>query len=306
MSPWPDDELSEIAESDDLNVAAFREDGQTFDTPTSVWSVAVEGDLYVRTYEGQNSSWYRAAVRQNAGQIEAAGIMKEVSFESVESETLNDRIDEAYRAKYEGSRDLNTMISERARSATVRILPREIFDRLKAGESVPMDDPGYQKISEEVDRTLGLTRQLNTATDVDEIRHYVEKIIGEEVDESTTIFPPFHINVGKHTSLGRNVFINHACSFLDLGGITIEDEVLISSGVTITSEGHPVDVDRRKTLVPGEVVVERNAWIGAGATILPGVTIGENSVVAAGAVVTNDVPPNTVVAGVPADVVRKL
>ncbi|WP_430639527.1 DapH/DapD/GlmU-related protein [Haloferax volcanii] len=76
--------------------------------------------------------------------------------------------------------------------------------------------------------------------------------------------------------------------------------------VTITSEGHPVDVDRRKTLVPGEVVVERNAWIGAGATILPDVTIGENSVVAAGAVVTKDVPANTVVAGVPAEVVREL
>nr|WP_115891659.1 DUF2255 family protein [Haloferax sp. Atlit-48N]RDZ30363.1 DUF2255 domain-containing protein [Haloferax sp. Atlit-48N] len=306
MSSWPEDELTEIAESDDLHVAPFREDGETYGTPTRIWSVAVDGNLYVRAYNGQDSSWYQAAVRENAGLIEVAGMTKDVSFESVTDEALNDRIDEAYRAKYQGSQYLDSMISERARSSTIRVLPRDIFDRLKAGEPVPMDDPGYQKISEEVNRTIGLKRKLNTATDVDEIRHYVGEIIGEEVDESTTIFPPFHINVGKHTSVGRNVFINHACSFLDLGGITIEDEVMISSMVTITSEGHPVDVDRRKTLVPGEVVVERNAWIGAGATILPDVTIGENSVVAAGAVVTKDVPANTVVAGVPAEVVREL
>lgn len=306
MNQWPEDELTEIVESDDLHISPFREDGETYGTPTWIWSVAVEGDLYVRAYNGQDSSWYQAAVRENAGRIEAAGMTKEVSFESVEGEALKDRIDEAYRTKYEGSPYLDSMIGERARSATVRVLPRDIFDRLKAGEPVPMDDPGYQKISEEVDRTISLTRKLNTATDVDEIRHYLGKIIGEEVDESTTIFPPFHINVGKHTSLGRNVFINHACSFLDLGGITIEDEVLISANVSITSESHPVEPDRRKTLVPGEVVVKRNAWIGAGATILPDVTIGENSVVAAGAVVTKDVPANTVVAGVPAEVVRKL
>lgn len=306
MSQWPEDELTEIAESDDLHVAPFREDGETYGTPTRIWSVAVAGDLYVRAYSGQDSSWYQAAVRENAGRIEAAGMTKEVSFESVEGEALNDRIDDAYRAKYEGSQYLDSMISERARSATVRVRPRDFFDRLKAGEPVPLDDPGYQKVFEEVDRTIRLTRKLNAATDVDEIRHYVGEIIGEEVDKSTTIFPPFHINVGKHTSLGRNVFVNHACSFLDLGGITIEDEVMISSRVTITSEGHPVDVDRRKTMVPGEVVVERNAWVGAGATILPDVTIGENSVVAAGAVVTTDVPANTVVAGVPAEVVREL
>ena len=306
MNQWPEDELTEIVKSDDLHVAPFHEDGETYDTPARIWSVAVEGDLYIRAHEGQDSSWYQAAVRENAGLLEAAETTTEVSFEPVAGKALKDRVDEAYRAKYEDSPYLDAMISERARDATVRVHPRDIFDRLRAGEPVPLDDPEYLKIAEEVDRTMRLTRELNAATDVDEVRHYVEKIVGEEVDESTTIFPPFHINVGKHTSLGRNVFINHACSFLDLGGITIEDEVMISARVNITSEGHPVDVDRRKTLVPGEVVVERNAWIGASATILPDVTIGENSVVAAGAVVTNDVPANTVVAGVPAEVVRKL
>ncbi len=102
------------------------------------------------------------------------------------------------------------------------------------------------------------------------------------------------------------MFINHACSFLDLGGIIIEDEVMVGPRVNITSESHPVEVDDRKTLVPDAVVIKRNAWIGAAATIMPGVTIGENAVVAAGAVVTKDVPANTVVAGVPAKVVEEL
>ncbi|MCB0587396.1 MAG: sugar O-acetyltransferase, partial [Phaeodactylibacter sp.] len=117
---------------------------------------------------------------------------------------------------------------------------------------------------------------------------------------------PFHTNFGRHIFLGKNIFINHACSFLDLGCITIEDGVMIGPRVNITSENHPVEVAKRKTLVPGAVLIMQNAWIGAGATILPGVTIGENSVVAAGAVVSSDVPPNTVVGGVPAKVLKEL
>lgn len=182
----------------------------------------------------------------------------------------------------------------------------DIFDRLKAGEPIPMDDPEYPKIRETVNRTLRLTSKLNASTDLNEIREYLGKIIGEKVDESTTVFSPFYTNVGKHIYLGHNVFINHACSFLDLGGITIEDDVMISPRVNITSENHPVEPGKRKTLVPGAVVIKRNAWIGTGATILPGVTVGENSVVAAGAVVTKNVPENTVVAGTPAKVVKKL
>lgn len=183
---------------------------------------------------------------------------------------------------------------------------KNIFDRLKAGESIPMDDPEYPKIREQVNRTMGLSNKLNTANDVDEARSYLGEIIGEEVDESTTLFTPFHTNFGRHIRLGRNVFINHACSFLDLGGITIEDEVMVGPRVNITSENHPVKVADRKTMVPGAVVIKRNAWIGAAASIMPGVTIGENSVVAAGAVVTKDVPENTVVAGIPAKVVKEL
>jgi hypothetical protein len=124
MSAWSKDELRRIAEADDLHISPLREDGVTYGTPTWIWSVAVDGELYVRAYNGQNSSWYRAALRQKAGRITAAGIRKEVAFESVEGPD-NDRIDDAYRKKYKGSPYLAPMIGARARSATVKVMPPE-------------------------------------------------------------------------------------------------------------------------------------------------------------------------------------
>jgi hypothetical protein len=123
MTAWSKDELHQIAEADDLHVAPFREDGVTYGTPTWIWSVAVDDALYVRGYNGQNSRWYQAAVRQKAGQITAAGFTKEVAFEPVDG-AINDRINEAYRAKYQTSPYLKPMIDKRARAATVRIMPR--------------------------------------------------------------------------------------------------------------------------------------------------------------------------------------
>jgi hypothetical protein len=124
MATWPKGELRKIAERDDLHIAPLRDDGVTFGTPTWIWSVAVGGDLYVRAYNGKNSRWYQAAVRQKAGRITAAGMTKEVTFEPVDG-PINDRIDEAYRAKYRSSEYLGPMIGARARSATVKIMPRE-------------------------------------------------------------------------------------------------------------------------------------------------------------------------------------
>jgi len=124
MTTWPKDELRKIAEADDLHIAPFREDGMTYGTPTWIWSVAVADALYVRGYNGRNSRWYQAAVRQKAGRIIAAGMTKEVTFEPVEG-PINDQIDDAYRAKYHGSMYLNPMIGARARSATAKIMPRE-------------------------------------------------------------------------------------------------------------------------------------------------------------------------------------
>ena len=124
MSTWSKDELRRIAETDDLHVSPFREDGVTYGTPTWIWSVAVGDALYVRAYNGQNSSWYMAAVSQKAGRITSAGITREVTFEPVEG-PVNDRIDDAYRVKYHSSPYLAPMIGARARSATVKVMPRE-------------------------------------------------------------------------------------------------------------------------------------------------------------------------------------
>jgi hypothetical protein len=124
MTAWAQDELQKIAEADDLRIAPFRTDGTTYGTPTWIWSVAVDGNLYVRAYNGRSSRWHQAAMRQKAGRILAAGLTKEVAFEPVDPD-ISDRIDEAYRAKYRGSPYLNPMIEVRARAATVRIFPRD-------------------------------------------------------------------------------------------------------------------------------------------------------------------------------------
>ena len=121
---WSRDELRKIAETDDLHISPFREDGKTYGTPTWIWSVAVGNALYVRGYSGTESRWYQAALRQKAGRITAAGMTKEVAFEPV-SGSINDSIDDAYRAKYAGSPYLEPMISTRARAATVRVTPRD-------------------------------------------------------------------------------------------------------------------------------------------------------------------------------------
>lgn len=120
---WRKEDLRKIAETDDLHISPFREDGKTYGTPTWIWSVVLDDALYVRGYNGKKSSWYQAAVRQKGGRIRAAGMTKEVTFKPVEG-SINDRIDDAYSAKYRGSPYLEPMIAARARSATIKIIPR--------------------------------------------------------------------------------------------------------------------------------------------------------------------------------------
>ena len=181
-----------------------------------------------------------------------------------------------------------------------------IFDRLQTGETVPFTDPEYSKIFEVASHTLKLVAKLNASGDVDEVRQLLSEITRTQINDSTTVFAPFHTNVGIFIRMGKNIFVNHDCTFLDIGGITIEDDVMIGPKVSLITESHPINPAERKALMVKPVVIKRNAWIGAGAIIMPGVTVGENSVVAAGAVVSKDVPPNTVVAGVPAKVIKTL
>ena len=175
-----------------------------------------------------------------------------------------------------------------------------------AGGVIHPDDPQLPDMWEVVNRTLKLIPTLNSSTDIQQIRERLSAIICKPIDVSTTIFVPFHTNFGQHIQLGKNVFINHGCTFLDLGGIVIEDDVLIGPQVCVITENHPLNPTQRKSLDLKSVTIKRNAWIGANATILPGVTVGENSIVAAGAVVTKDVPPNTIVGGVPAKKLKNI
>ena len=183
-------------------------------------------------------------------------------------------------------------------------MSKNIFERLLAGGIIRTDEMG--EAWEVVFRAQRLSPTLNASTTVDEMRERLSEIIGSTIDKTTTVFVPFHTNFGKHIKIGKNVFINHACTFLDLGGITIEDDVQIGPKVNLITENHPVAPSQRKNLDLKSIVIKRNAWIGAGATILPGVTVGENSIVAAGAVVNKDVPPDTIVGGIPARIIRRI
>lgn len=183
---------------------------------------------------------------------------------------------------------------------------KDIFERMLAGGIIQNNDPQFYKITEGVLVTKKLSVKLNQSTDFDEIRQILGEILGKKVDETTTLFTPFHTNFGRFITIGKNVFINHGCSFLDLGGITIEDDVLIGPNVQLITENHPLKPSERKALNLKSILIKKNVWIGAGAIILPGVTVGENSVVAAGAVVAKDVPANVVVGGIPAKILKTL
>ncbi|MFT3678630.1 MAG: sugar O-acetyltransferase [Ferruginibacter sp.] len=183
---------------------------------------------------------------------------------------------------------------------------KDIFEQLREGKIIAPDNPEIHRLRSASFATKELVVQMNNSSNPAEIRSLLAQITGSEIDETVAVFTPFYINYGKHTKIGKNVFINFDCVFLDLGGITIEDNVLIAPKVSLLSEGHPISPNERHSLIPGCIHIRKNAWIGAGATILPGVTVGENAIVAAGAVVSKDVPADTIVAGIPAKVTKSI
>jgi acetyltransferase-like isoleucine patch superfamily enzyme len=174
---------------------------------------------------------------------------------------------------------------------------------------IPRSTPESAAMLANVKRAMAITANLNRLTfdDADEIRALFSDLIGKTVDGSFLLIPPFYTTGGVDISVGRNVFINQNCTFYDLGGLDISDDVMIGPNVSIITSGHPIEPSQRRACVTARpIVIERNVWIAAGATIIGGVTVGENSVVAAGSVVTKDVPPNTLVGGNPARVIRSI
>ena len=169
--------------------------------------------------------------------------------------------------------------------------------------------PESAAMTADVKRSMAITAAINRLTydDAAEVRALFSNLIGQTVDDSFFLIPPFYATGGRDTRVGRNVFVNQNCTFYDLGGLDIADDVMIGPNVSLITAGHPIEPSQRRNAVTETpIVIERNVWIAAGAIVVGGVTVGENSVVAAGAVVTKDVPPNTLVGGNPAKVIRSI
>ena len=182
-----------------------------------------------------------------------------------------------------------------------------IFERDLSGEAISLHDPEYYKIERIIDRAQKILAELNLAYHSrEEVQTLFSRLTGRQVDGSFELLPPFYTDFGRNIIVGREVFINQNCTFMDRGGITLEDKVLIAPRVNLITTNHVIAPEARRDVMSRPIRICGNAWIGAGATLAPGVTVGENAVVAAGAVVTGDVPANTMAAGVPARIIKKL
>ncbi|MFH6971244.1 sugar O-acetyltransferase [Flavobacterium petrolei] len=183
-----------------------------------------------------------------------------------------------------------------------------IFTRDKTGETIPLNDPEYPQLFKVIQKAMRTTAKLNNLVtdDMQEINAVFSELIGKKVDDTFFMIPPFYSDFGENIHIGKNVFVNHACTFMDRGGITVEDNVLIGPKANLITTNHPINPSERRATISQPIVIKKGAWIGVGATILPGVTIGENSIVAAGAVVSKDVPDNTIVGGIPAKFIKSI
>lgn len=184
----------------------------------------------------------------------------------------------------------------------------DILYRDRNGEIIRLDDPEYPKIWKIIQKAIRITSKLNNLVidDFAEVMKIFSELIGKPVDDTFFMIPPFYTDFGENISIGKNVFVNHACTFMDRGGITLEDNVLIGPKVNLITTGHPLNPAERMATISKGILIKKGAWIGAGATVLHGVTIGENSVVAAGAVVSKDVPDNVIVGGIPAKFIKSI
>ena len=184
---------------------------------------------------------------------------------------------------------------------------RRLLERIAAGERIALEDPEFETMDKYAREAQRITAEINTGYHgEEEIKSLMVRLIGKDIPGRFRLFPPIYSDFGKNISLGDNVFINSGCCFQDQGGVRIGNGCQIGHQVVFATIDHMLDPERRHDMEMSPIVVEDNVWIGSHATILKGVTIGRDSVVAAGAVVTKNVPPGTVVAGVPAKPVKKI
>lgn len=183
----------------------------------------------------------------------------------------------------------------------------EFLAWMNSGKRVVGGSEEHRYISQLAFEAMKITTVLNQGYhEPEEIRTLMEKLTGGPIDESFRMFPPFYTDCGKNIHIGKNVFINCGCHFQDQGGIYIGDGALIGSQVVLATINHGRKPEERTDNIPAPIYIGKRVWVGSHATILPGVSVGDGAIVAAGAVVTKDVPPNTVVGGVPAKAIRQV
>lgn len=184
---------------------------------------------------------------------------------------------------------------------------REYIEQMKARPYLEAGTEAHICMHGMADDARRITARINGEYHTaDELRKLFSELIGKEVDDAFGLFPPIYTDCGKNITVGKGVFINAGCCFQDQAGIVIGDGTLIGHQVVFATLNHDHRPSERANMIPAPITVGRNVWIGAHATILPGVCIGDNAVVAAGAVVTKDVPANVVAAGVPAKVIKEI
>lgn len=184
---------------------------------------------------------------------------------------------------------------------------KDFLTHLNSGKLIEGDSEVHQFMHKVSQEALRITAELNGSYHTpEEIRKLMSELTGHEIDESFAMFPPFYTDCGKNIHIGKHVFINAGCKFQDQGGITIGDGTLIGHNVVLATLNHDLNPAKRKSMIPKPIKIGKNVWIGSNAAVLPGVTIGDNAVIGAGAVVTKDVPANRIAAGVPAKVIKRI
>jgi acetyltransferase-like isoleucine patch superfamily enzyme len=181
-----------------------------------------------------------------------------------------------------------------------------LLEKLNKGEA-PSSEAGQSVLRKYAREAQMVTARINTGYhDQEELRELVSELTGKDVPDDFCLFPPIYSDFGKNITIGKGVFINSGCCFQDQGGITIGDGTFIGHQVVFATIDHGLELEHRHDNFVSPIKLGKNVWVGAHATILRGVTVGDNSVIAAGAVVTKDVPENVVVGGVPAKIIKRI